>query len=425
MTRFLSLFPLSVVIVYYVEAFSIRSPQCNKGITNSFSNYKFGNSIKQSPHSMCVGTEVVPTSPMIPNSEGMKFDSDPWQTVKPPGTEFITPFDFSLSQLERPVVMTFSCWDTLIEPSQSVGRWYREALNTVCNMQIRLPRPTFFTKAFNAAFAETSAQYPCFGARNDMTSRQWWDIVIEKTYRTTEYLTEIESDEWPQLLPELTELLYEKIFNSGEGWAVKEDVEFTLQKLRDWRDLGGGPRLGVIDNFDDRLDHILTVLGLRQYFDFVLTSRHTRSEKPAPDMFQQARQICGIPPSSPVAPAEPNPNPVVCSPLCVHVGVSLSADIAGAASAGFLAIHFSERFEEGLPDWAAIESEDQADEGVARRSKTLFWGRRDLSPDPRGPTAGLAWLEVWGLDDVLFLFGLPDDPSKPLKTTYMRAVLQD
>jgi len=258
-----------------------------------------------------------------------------------------------------------------------------------------------------------------------MTSRQWWDIVIEKTYRTTEYLTEIESDEWPQLLPELTELLYEKIFNSGEGWAVKEDVEFTLQKLRDWRDLGGGPRLGVIDNFDDRLDHILTVLGLRQYFDFVLTSRQTRSEKPAPDMFQQARQICGIPPSSPVAPAEPNPNPVVCSPLCVHVGVSLSADIAGAASAGFLAIHFSERFEEGLPDWAAIESEDQADEGVARRSKTLFWGRRDLSPDPRGPTAGLAWLEVWGLDDVLFLFGLPDDPSKPLKTTYMRAVLQD
>jgi len=54
-----------------------------------------------------------------------------------------------------------------------------------------------------------------------------------------------------------------------------------------------------------------------------------------------------------------------------------------------------------------------------------FRGRRDLSPDPRGPTAGLAWLEVWGIDDVLFLFGLPDDPSKTLKTTYMRAVLQD
>ena len=33
--------------------------------------------------------------------------------------------------------------------------------------------------------------------------------------------------------------------------------------------------------------------------------------------------------------------------------------------------------------------------------------------------------EVWGLDDILYLFGLPDDPSKPIKTTYLRAILDD
>jgi len=66
----------------------------------------------------------------------------------------------------------------------------------------------------------------------------------------------------------------------------------------------------------------------------------------------------------------PNPNP---SPLCVHVGCSLNADIAGAASAGFLPVHFCERFDEKLPDWGAIEGEGAAEEGVARRTPTLFW----------------------------------------------------
>lgn len=57
-----------------------------------------------------------------------------------------------------------------------------------------------------------------------MSSRSWWAAVIEQTYRQTEYLTEIEADEWPQLLPELTEMLYETIFNTKEGWVVKEVI---------------------------------------------------------------------------------------------------------------------------------------------------------------------------------------------------------
>ena len=57
--------------------------------------------------------------------------------------------------------------------------------------------------------------------------------------------------------------------------------------------------------------------------------------------------------------------------------------------------------------------------------KLLFRGRRDLNPDPQSATGGKQWVEIWGLDDILFLFGLPDDPNKPIKTTYLRAVLED
>ena len=65
-------------------------------------------------------------------------------------------------------------------------------------------------------------RHPCFGAASGLTSRQWWAIVIEQTYRNTEFLSGVEPDEWAQLLPDLTELLYETIFNTKEGWVVKE-----------------------------------------------------------------------------------------------------------------------------------------------------------------------------------------------------------
>ena len=54
----------------------------------------------------------------------------------------------------RPELITFDAYNTLIEPSQSIGRWYREALNAACDMSIRLPRPILFSNAFNIAYAE-------------------------------------------------------------------------------------------------------------------------------------------------------------------------------------------------------------------------------------------------------------------------------
>lgn len=54
----------------------------------------------------------------------------------------------------RPGLITFDPINTLIEPSQSIGRWLRESLNTVCEMTIRLPKPMHFSEAFKKAFAD-------------------------------------------------------------------------------------------------------------------------------------------------------------------------------------------------------------------------------------------------------------------------------
>lgn len=54
----------------------------------------------------------------------------------------------------RPELITFDAYDTLIAPSQSIGRWYRAALNSACNMSIRLPRPELFQKSFHTVYGE-------------------------------------------------------------------------------------------------------------------------------------------------------------------------------------------------------------------------------------------------------------------------------
>ena len=58
-------------------------------------------------------------------------------------------------------------------------------------------------------------------------------------------------------MPQLFEILYSDVFSSKDGWVLKEDAEYTLAKIAEWRDMGGGPKVGVIANFDDRLHKIL------------------------------------------------------------------------------------------------------------------------------------------------------------------------
>ena len=118
----------------------------------------------------------------------------------------------SIQPFTRPALITFDAMDTLIEPSQSVGRWYREALNAVGDMRLRLPRPGLFTAAFNKVFADMCKSDPCFGAKSGTSSRDWWYQVVKKTFQTTENLhTQIDEDELESIMPELFELVYEEV----------------------------------------------------------------------------------------------------------------------------------------------------------------------------------------------------------------------
>lgn len=249
-----------------------------------------------------------------------------------------------------------------------------------------------------------------------MTSRQWWFEVVKQTYLTTKHLSQVEPEELDELLPKVFDLLYDDVFGTKQGWALKDNVEYTLTKLREWRDKGAGPKIGVIANFDDRLHGILKDLGIHGVFDFVLTSYECRSQKPDPGMFTEAVMrtagYCQGPAHA------------------YHVGDSIDTDILGANAAGWNGMRLNEWFDEELPDWSETDTPETADAGAARHAAFQQWGRRDTSRTSTGEEASpgegaLEWVEIWSLDDVLKLFGLPDDPNKPIKTTYIRNVLGD
>lgn len=137
--------------------------------------------LKQRPFSntllRCIGKELTPIPPPTNLDPNVEF----WQTIHNPNIIPVKREKFAV----RPEIITFDAMNTLIQPSQSIGRWYREALNTACDMKIRLPRPILFAQSFKTAFSKMSQKYPCFGAKSAMSCEEWWYKVVEETYMNT------------------------------------------------------------------------------------------------------------------------------------------------------------------------------------------------------------------------------------------------
>ena len=344
----------------------------------------------------CTDFNLVPI-----DKKGIRGDADTsWQTRE--GASDIENIDHE--PFGRPELITFDAMDTLIRPTQGIGKWYREALNTVCDMTVRLPRPIFFGDSFKREYKEMDKNHPCFGALSGMTSEAWWFEVIKKTYAGTQHLSAIDEDELDQLMPALFDMLYNDVFSTNKGWEIKEDVEYTLDKLKEWRDMGSGPKIGVISNFDERLPRILQDLEIRDYFDVIVTSHVAKCAKPDKAIFEIAAKEAMA--SDPKA--------------CYHIGDREDTDVAGAVAAGWRPMKFNENFDEDFPDWNEIETAEQQEDPlhVSESHSVLKWGRRNT-------VTGLEWTEIWGLDDMLTLFGLPDDEEKLIPVTFTKGVYED
>jgi HAD superfamily hydrolase (TIGR01549 family) len=103
----------------------------------------------------------------------------------------------------------------------------------------------------------------------------------------------------------------------GHGFfGLYPDALDALGRLR-----AAGYRMGVISNWEPRLEILCQNHGLANYLDFVLASEAEGFAKPGPHLFRQALALAGVEPTR-----------------AVHVGDSYEHDIVGASALGIPAV---------------------------------------------------------------------------------------
>lgn len=176
------------------------------------------------------------------------------------------------------------------------------------------------------SFKQLEKEAPNFGAA-DIGWRQWWLSLVNRTF--TAAGCPADSSRLDVIGHHLI-----KHFSSGNAYELFDGSTALLEYIR-----GRGVLLGAISNSDERLEGILVHLGVRHYFDFVLTSYTARVAKPDPKIFHQALSCAGSNISSSEA---------------LHIGDDLQRDYLAARRCGWHSVLVSNQLhqvcqEAGVP----------------------------------------------------------------------------
>lgn len=197
-------------------------------------------------------------------------------------------------------LLTWDVKDTLLRLRRPVGEEYA-AKARAHGLEVEA---TALEQAFRQVYKAQNHRFPTYGLSRGLTSRQWWKDVVLQTFQMAGVPD-------AQAIATIADQLY-KDFSSPCTWQVLEGAETTLRRCRK-----RGLRLAVISNFDRRLEDVLVGLGLREHFDFVLTSEAAGWPKPDPRIFQKALQLAHTEPAA-----------------AAHVGDSYRCDYKGARAVG-------------------------------------------------------------------------------------------
>jgi len=202
-------------------------------------------------------------------------------------------------------VLFFDVGNTLIYPNPSVGEVYARALRE----EGFAADPEEVERSFEETWRELRRQQADGALEYGMSRDEaldWWRLVVRESCRPFG-----EPADFASFLLKLW-----NYFGSGGAWGIYDDVLPTVRELR-----RRGKRLGLISNWDVRLERILRDLGLWGRFDCVTISAAVGVEKPDPGIFQHALRRCECPPGR-----------------ALHVGDSEIDDVAGARGVGMEAL---------------------------------------------------------------------------------------
>ncbi|HYK87790.1 MAG TPA: HAD-IA family hydrolase, partial [Acidobacteriota bacterium] len=204
---------------------------------------------------------------------------------------------------------------TLFEVRGSVGEIY----SSVAQRHGVTVSPVELQAGFVEAFRRKSHECIPSGNSENQTERErrWWLELVEGVL----------SGRMPaSALPGYFEEVFET-FRTTRAWRLFPDTRPGLEML-----CKAGYRLGIISNFDSRLEDLLRNLGIAFYFERVIISWTVGSAKPAAGIFCRALDVMGV-----------------AAQRAVHVGDSLTEDVVGAQRAGLRGVLLDRN--NALCDW--------------------------------------------------------------------------
>lgn len=134
---------------------------------------------------------------------------------------------------------------------------------------------------------------------------QWWCAIAKKTFAEVKVIDRFVDFE------KFFAQLYEH-FATAQPWYIYNDV---LPALINWQEKE--VELGIISNFDTRLDRVLESLNLKQFFRSITISSVAGAAKPDSHIFMQALAMNNYDPDR-----------------AWHIGDSLTEDYYGARRVG-------------------------------------------------------------------------------------------
>lgn len=200
-------------------------------------------------------------------------------------------------------LITFDVTNTILKINRSVGHQYALIAN---NHNIKAD-PNSLNKSFRQVWKKKNQDHPNFGSLQQMSCEEWWTDVVTDCFKSSGY-------DYSQL-PLIAKDLY-SYFETPDAWEIDPEAHDTLRYIKDC-----GICVGVISNFDERLEKILKNLKLNQDFDFILSSKKLGVAKPSPEIFNKALDLVHCHPSE-----------------GMHVGDNYENDFKGALDVGMNAL---------------------------------------------------------------------------------------
>jgi len=136
------------------------------------------------------------------------------------------------------------------------------------------------TEAIEAAFFEVFPGMPplAFPPMSDeaLYEREydWWRTMVGRVVESAEQAV----DDFDEFFNELY-----AIYRGAEAWKPYRDAASVLCLLR-----SSGYKLGLVSNFDSRIEQVLVALNLSIWFDAVVFSSRAGVAKPHPGIYQRA-----------------------------------------------------------------------------------------------------------------------------------------